>query len=82
MKNIRPLDLPFGSPEDLSRSKAATLSHAVQNLPEYQSFLDKRVSGMDCGDASCEVTVFRWMTRSGLSEWQWGELPREPKMSE
>jgi hypothetical protein len=51
--------LLLGSPEDLSRFKAATASHAVQNLPEYQRFLDKRVSGMDCVDEFYEVAAFR-----------------------
>jgi hypothetical protein len=51
--------LLLGFPEDLSRSKAATSSHAFQNLPEYQRFLDKRVSGLDCVDEFYEVATFR-----------------------
>jgi hypothetical protein len=55
--------LLLGSRELLSESKAATSSHAVQNLPEYQSYSDKRVSGMDCVDEFNEVAAFGWMTR-------------------
>ncbi len=48
-------------------SKAATSSHAVQNLPEYQSSFRKRVSGLVSGSARDEVAAFRWMIGSGLT---------------
>ena len=63
VRTIRATDLLLGSREVLSGSKAATSSHTVPNLPEYQSFLDKRVSGMDCVDEFNEVVAFGWMTR-------------------
>jgi hypothetical protein len=59
MKHNRPLELLIGIAEDLCGSNAATSLYAVQNLPEYQSFSDKRANGMDCVDEFNEVAVFR-----------------------
>jgi len=51
-------------------AQAATPWHSVQNLAEYQSYSNKRVSGMDCVDEVKEVAVFRWLTKSGLTDRQ------------
>jgi hypothetical protein len=57
-------------PEDPSLSTAATPPHAVQNLPEYQSFSDKRISSLDYVD-ELNKAAFHWRTDQALTEWQW-----------